>query len=63
VNAREYNQFIQAAISQSALVISTHLSLNEIDANEGYLRGELTLVNGFEFIFLNMWSPNPPFNA
>jgi hypothetical protein len=48
VNARQYNQTVHTAINLSPLVIAVDLSFSEIDVNECYIRGVLTLINGFE---------------
>ena len=47
MNARDYYLHVQSVISQSHLVISNSLSFNEIDSHECYVRGTLTLINGW----------------
>ncbi len=48
MNAREYHRSVQAAISEAPHVIASDVSFDEIDVNECYIRGMLTLVGGFE---------------
>ena len=48
VNAREYYQLVQNTINNSRLVIASDVSFNEVDTNECYVRGVLTLLTGFE---------------
>ena len=48
MNAREYHRTVQAAISEAPHVIASDVSFDEIDVNECYIRGVLTLVGGFE---------------
>ncbi len=48
MNAREYHRTVQAAISEAPHVIASDVSFDEIDINECYIRGVLTLVGGFE---------------
>lgn len=47
MTARDYYLSVQSVISRSRLVISNSLSFNEIDQNECYVRGSLTLINGW----------------
>lgn len=47
VNAREYYQQIQNALSSNRLVITSDMSFNEVDVDECYIRGSLTLLNSF----------------
>jgi hypothetical protein len=48
VNAREYYQSILSAIHESPYVVATDLQFREIDSNECYIRGRLTIVNAIE---------------
>ncbi|MBI3360318.1 MAG: hypothetical protein HY023_04330 [Chloroflexi bacterium] len=48
MNAREYYDSLQSLVTASPLVASTDLQFREIDVNECYIRGVLTLANGFE---------------
>jgi hypothetical protein len=48
VNAREYYRSVQAVISESPHAIASDVSFDEIDVNECYIHGVLTLVGGFE---------------
>jgi hypothetical protein len=46
--AQEYYQQTQCAIGESRLVIASTISFNEVDRNECYMRGVLTLFNECE---------------
>ena len=48
MNARQYYRSIQAAISESPHIIASDMSFNQVDVNECYVRGVLTLTGGFE---------------
>ena len=48
MNAREYYRSVQAAISDAPHVIASQVSFDEIDVNECYIRGVLTLIGDFE---------------
>lgn len=48
MTAQEYYQLVQRAIGESRLVIVTTISFNEVDENECYIRGVLTLFNECE---------------
>jgi hypothetical protein len=49
VNAHDYYRHVQELIHAiSPFVVASDLAFNEIDTNECYIRGSLTLVNGFE---------------
>ncbi|MBI1295702.1 hypothetical protein GC175_12180 [bacterium] len=48
MNAREYYQSVLSAIHESPYVVATDLQFREIDSNECYIRGRLTIVNSIE---------------
>lgn len=48
MNAREYYLSLQSAIHTAPHVLRTDIQFEEIDANECYVRGVLSLVGGFE---------------
>jgi len=48
VNAREYFRSLQITISDAPHIIGSDVNFDEIVANECYIRGVLTLTNGFE---------------
>jgi hypothetical protein len=48
VNAREYHRTVQAAISEAPHVVASDISFDEIDVNECYIHGVLTLVGSCE---------------
>jgi hypothetical protein len=48
VNARDYYGELQSAILARPYVLSLEAQFEEIDTNECYIRGVLTLIDGFE---------------
>lgn len=48
MNAREYYLQIQKAISSAPLVLASDVRFVEVDVNEGYICGSLTLINGYQ---------------
>ena len=48
MNARGYYLGLQAAIHAAPYVLSSDVRFEEIDVNECYVRGVLTLIGGFE---------------
>ena len=48
VNARDYYLDLQKAIRAAPHIVRIDMQFEEIDANECYVRGRLTLIGGFE---------------
>jgi hypothetical protein len=48
VNARDYYLSLQNAVHAAPHVLRSDMQFEEIDVNECYVRGVLTLIDGFE---------------